>query len=548
MRSNFRVVLCLTLVLHLTAWATAQDAMPWARSLEEAQQIAAQQNRLVLVHFWADDCPPCKKLEQNIFPDPNFGRAVSTNYIPVKINAKEHPELARRFKVDRWPVDVVITPSGEQLTKPAVSPQDPTKYLASLDQVAAAHRVQPHAATQLAQNAANMYPAREVQYTQSVDNAAPNRQDPYAGARAPAASQMPAASPATGGYRSAPGTQAWSPEQANAQPGGQANGPAPYGAPVDPRAATLPAGAQPAAGPRGGYDTYAYPPRDNVNMKSAYRPDLPTAGGAYVEGTPYRDPRAEASHPAPSQDPRAMPGSDVAMPPMEVGQPPQNAANSAPYGQSGAGAYGASRGAEFVQGEQPRRDVRLNDNPYGQVPQQPVMQPSPNESRPQMQENPLVQAGRPAADMNARGPAPATGAAGMPSDMPPLGLEGFCPVAVIEALAMGQADSTAWVKGDVRYGAIHRGRTYLFANAAHQQKFMANPDKFSPMLSGYDPVKFAEGGGLVDGKRKFGAMHEGQMFLFVDEASLIRFEKQPQTYMNPVRQAMQQNAGASQRR
>ncbi|HTN74175.1 MAG TPA: DUF255 domain-containing protein, partial [Pirellulaceae bacterium] len=151
MRFNLLVAICFAVLTMAGNLPAAQDAVPWAKTIEEAQQIAAQQNRLVLLHFWSYDCPPCIKLEENVFPKPEFGRAVAANYVPVKINAKDNPELARRYKVDRWPVDVIITPTGEQLTKPTVCPQDSNKYLSSLDQVAATYRVQVQPAVQVAQ-------------------------------------------------------------------------------------------------------------------------------------------------------------------------------------------------------------------------------------------------------------------------------------------------------------------------------------------------------------------------------------------------------------
>ncbi|MFN0020984.1 MAG: thioredoxin family protein [Pirellulaceae bacterium] len=119
-------------------------------------------------------------------------------------------------------------------------------------------------------------------------------------------------------------------------------------------------------------------------------------------------------------------------------------------------------------------------------------------------------------------------------DAPPVGLEGFCPVSLKEA--------GKWKKGDKQYGAIHRGRTYLFASAAEQQKFLADPDSYSPVLSGADPVIFAEQGQLVDGNRNFGvALPNGErseMYFFATPESRDRFEKNPRQYAVTAHQAM----------
>lgn len=527
MRSIIRISFGLVFWLSAACLQAAPDSMPWANSVEEAQKLAAQQNRLVLLHFWSYDCPPCKKLEQNVFPKPEFGRGVASNYVAVKINAKDNPDLAKRYKVDRWPVDVIITPSGEQLTKPTVSSQDANKYLAMLDQVAATHRVQAHPPTQMAHANIAQPVQRDVmptQYTQPAESSLPPRapsNDPYANRATTPPSQ--------------PANRAWAPSPAQSAPYGGAQ-PTPRGA-ADPatagRTATTGTGPQKGAYDTGAYGGGAYQPRDTAERRSSYRPDLPVAGAPYVEGTTYRDPRGEQARPAPTANPQ--PGVDVAMPPLEVSRPVANSSVDAGYGAGNSDPY-APRAPVNVQPEPARRDVRLNDelNAYGGAPptSQPVAsQPRGEAPRGSAQANPY------AAEVRREVAPVATPA---PANNPPLGLDGFCPVSLTE--------STKWAKGDVRFGAIHRGRTYLFATAAEQQRFLANPDKYSPMLSGYDPVLYLEQGRMVDGKRQHGIVHEGQMYLFADEATLDRFCKQPHAFTAPVQQAMRQGASGNVRR
>ncbi len=46
---------------------TASQGVRWQPNLETARRIAAQTNRLVLVHFWIDPCPPCKRMQDEVF-------------------------------------------------------------------------------------------------------------------------------------------------------------------------------------------------------------------------------------------------------------------------------------------------------------------------------------------------------------------------------------------------------------------------------------------------------------------------------------------------
>jgi YHS domain-containing protein len=111
----------------------------------------------------------------------------------------------------------------------------------------------------------------------------------------------------------------------------------------------------------------------------------------------------------------------------------------------------------------------------------------------------------------------------VPPGNPPLGMDGYCPVHLTE----GQD----WKRGDARWGAIHRGRTYLFVSQGCQQKFLANPDRYSPVLEGHDPVVAVEENKLVAGKREFGVFYEGRVYLFASEATLDRFSTSPERYI-----------------
>lgn len=116
-----------------------------------------------------------------------------------------------------------------------------------------------------------------------------------------------------------------------------------------------------------------------------------------------------------------------------------------------------------------------------------------------------------------------------PTQNPPLGLDGYCPVRLCE--------NHAWVKGNPQYGVSHRGRLYLFAGAAEQQKFWQNPDRYSPVRSGEDPVVAVDQGLRVAGKREFGMFYGPHVYLFSSEESYQRFEKNPRRYIGEELQA-----------
>lgn len=113
----------------------------------------------------------------------------------------------------------------------------------------------------------------------------------------------------------------------------------------------------------------------------------------------------------------------------------------------------------------------------------------------------------------------------------PLGLEGYCPVTLVE--------KQVWTEGRPQYGARHRGRTYLFAGPEQQQTFLADPDRYAPALSGDDPVLAFEQGKSMPGQRRYGVVCQSRMYLFTSPATRDAFAANPDKYAGRVALAEQ---------
>ncbi len=123
----------------------------------------------------------------------------------------------------------------------------------------------------------------------------------------------------------------------------------------------------------------------------------------------------------------------------------------------------------------------------------------------------------------------------LPAGSPPLGFDGFCPVTMKQ--------QWKWARGDVRYGAVHRGRTYLFTSPEAQAEFLKSPDAYSPVLSGADPVLAMDAKQNVPGQRAFALEYRGQFYLFSSQETLTKFRDNADAYSQGVQQAMNPAAG-----
>ncbi len=314
-------------------------AIPWVGSIDEAKQVAATTNRLVLVHFWSTTCQPCLKLEQTVYNQPGVDQQIASGYVPVKVDANQFPALAQQFDVKSIPTDVVLSPDG-QVVAQRISPLEMAPYTNGLNQLIAAYR---------------------------ANNA--NNANSYA-----------------------------------------ASGPS--AAPVGPYYAGQPSGAQ--------------------SPMNSYTP-----------------PMVQQSVPPNSINPPTVTG----YPPANQAQPPYSPARSGPPSPSVA----------------------------------PVSEP------------------------------------------PSLALDGHCPVELVER--------EQWIPGDKQWGAFHRGKLYLFAGPQQQQKFLQNPDYYSPAMSGNDPVIAVEQQRLVEGHRQHGLFCDSRIYLFSSEETLNRFSQDPLRYVQGIRQA-----------
>jgi YHS domain-containing protein/thiol-disulfide isomerase/thioredoxin len=118
----------------------------------------------------------------------------------------------------------------------------------------------------------------------------------------------------------------------------------------------------------------------------------------------------------------------------------------------------------------------------------------------------------------------------IPPGNPPLAFEGYCVVTMVER--------GVWQRGNIAWGARHRGRTYLFAGPQEQQRFLRDPDTYAPVLSGHDVVRYLEGRQLVAGDLRLGQFFEGRIYLFADRESVEKFQRNPEHYARPILQAL----------
>ena len=107
------------------------------------------------------------------------------------------------------------------------------------------------------------------------------------------------------------------------------------------------------------------------------------------------------------------------------------------------------------------------------------------------------------------------------------GLMGFSPVALVEG--------KVWVKGSPTFAWYCDGVTYHLSSAEELSKFRANPAKYAPQLSGFDPHLLSTTGRAVPGEAEFGAFYQGELYLHATDANRRAFMADPAGHELPRR-------------
>jgi protein disulfide-isomerase len=429
------LVLLAVFSASLSAVAFAQEAVRWEPTLDNAQRLAAQNHKLVVIHFWAPWCSVCKRMEAEVYSQPAVIAELNADYVPVKVNTDNFPATKQQFGVSQLPTTVIITPSG-QVVKSMVGCIDSNQYVALLSQIAA--DVKRRDAAMYAQVPAGNPPTRPQPSNQPSGMGAPST---------PANTPLYGAAPAQG-----------TPAQA---------------APAQ----VAPAQGTPAQGTPASMAGNSISSTNNLSddRYANYYNRAPVANAAPAGTVPANG----------MQNGTAMSQPNAAAAQGSLGGPSPVMAPANP----GYGAQAATAPAAAVPPAQPAMVASRSSAPAG------------NEA-----------------------------ASASVSKNPPLCLDGYCPVALCE--------KQQWVLGDRRWGAVHRGRTYLFSGPEEQRRFFADADRYAPVMSGNDLVMAVEQNQTALGMREHGVYFGNHIYLFTSEASLDKFSKNPNFYANHAVEAL----------
>lgn len=142
---RFFVLLCLCSVQIAFGQVLPAETIAWRPTIEVAVEEAAEAGKPILVDVYADWCPWCRRIQQEVYTDSTLAAYVNAHFIPVRLNGEiqsdtlrfrgfvvSSAELARAMGVEGYPTTAFLDENAEFLTRlPGFSP--PETYLPILE-------------------------------------------------------------------------------------------------------------------------------------------------------------------------------------------------------------------------------------------------------------------------------------------------------------------------------------------------------------------------------------------------------------------------------
>ena len=133
-------LLCLVLLIlsaEAPASRNADDSLKW-HSIRQYAKLRESVDRKIYIHFWADWCTFCLKMEKKTFANPKVARLLADNFFLIKVNADKDQRVADAFKVRGLPSNLFLSEDGSEIARQE-GYIPPRKFLRVLEAIVSAY-------------------------------------------------------------------------------------------------------------------------------------------------------------------------------------------------------------------------------------------------------------------------------------------------------------------------------------------------------------------------------------------------------------------------
>ncbi|HAV42846.1 TPA: hypothetical protein DCX15_02375 [bacterium] len=105
----------IALFMFVTVWGCTSEAtqeIQWIYGLSKSLKLAQEENKPLMVDFYADWCIWCKRLDRRTYRHSGVIE-LSSNFVCVKIDTDKNPRYVRRYSIRGLPTIIFLKPNGE---------------------------------------------------------------------------------------------------------------------------------------------------------------------------------------------------------------------------------------------------------------------------------------------------------------------------------------------------------------------------------------------------------------------------------------------------
>lgn len=127
-------LLVLVLSIHtLTSKETESNtsSIQWGNDINQAMEEAKKSNKTIFIDFYADWCSYCVEMDEETYTDPQVKEKLTQNYVLLKVDVDENPDLSSKYKAYSLPTIVIVDSSGNEI-KRIIGYQTPEQLLSQI--------------------------------------------------------------------------------------------------------------------------------------------------------------------------------------------------------------------------------------------------------------------------------------------------------------------------------------------------------------------------------------------------------------------------------
>lgn len=82
---------------------------------DEGMAMGKQSGKKILLHFYADWCTYCKKMNREVFSKGDSADYINQNFVPIRVNSDKEKQLAASYRVRGLPTTWFLDQNGERI-------------------------------------------------------------------------------------------------------------------------------------------------------------------------------------------------------------------------------------------------------------------------------------------------------------------------------------------------------------------------------------------------------------------------------------------------